>query len=181
MPHLLVNRRYNKKKRVVTRDVLGETVFLEGYHAVFTGNRNMGGAPIYKVVKNRKVPSYLHAECVKPPQNWYFFLMRLSGAGASRLPLPFQFALRTLRANIKDTARGAYVARRAMASSKADEIGRSPRAWSAACTTQASSTWAGRRIWYARPSVRWLRAPSKLCALTNERLCLPRGLRRFRR
>ena len=37
--------------------------------------------------------------------------MRLSGAGASRLPLPFQFALRTLRANIKDTARGAYVAR----------------------------------------------------------------------
>ena len=142
----------------------------------------MGGPPIYKVVKNRKVPSYLHAECVKPPQNWYFFLsMRLSGAGASRLPLPFQFALRTLRANIKDTARGAYVARRAMASSKADEIGRSPRAWSAACTTQASSTWAGRRIWYARPSVRWLRAPSKLCALTNERLCLPRGLRRFRR
>ena len=56
----------------------------------------MGGPPIYKVVKNRKVPSYLHAECVKPPQNWYFFLlMRLSGAGASRLPLPFQFALRT--------------------------------------------------------------------------------------
>ena len=61
----------------------------------------MGGPPIYKVVKNRKVPSYLHAECVKPPQNWYFFLlMRLSGAGASRLSLPFQFALRTRKHNL---------------------------------------------------------------------------------
>ena len=29
---------------MVTRDGFAETVFLEGYHAVFTGNRN-GGAP----------------------------------------------------------------------------------------------------------------------------------------
>ena len=50
-------------------------------------------------------------------------------------------------------------------------LGRSPRAWSAACTTQASSssasTWAARRIWYPRPSVCLLRAPSKLYELTK--------------
>ena len=166
---------------MVTRDVLGETVFLEGYHAVFTGNRN-GGAPH---LQGRQEPKGTLLSSCRMRQTTAKLVFFFINAPLRRRRLPTTPSLPicppyTTR-NIKDTARGAYVARRAMASSKADEIGRSPRAWSAACTTQASSTWAGRRIWYARPSVRWLRAPSKLCALTNERLCLPRGLRRFRR
>ena len=158
---------------MVTRDVLGETVFLEGYHAVFTGNRN-GGAPH---LQGRQEPKGTLLSSCRMRQTTAKLVFFFINAPLRRRRLPTTFRTR----KHKGHRGGRLVARRAMASSKADEIGRSPRAWSAACTTQASSTWAGRRIWYARPSVRWLRAPSKLCALTNERLCLPRGLRRFRR
>ena len=63
----------------------------------------MGGPPIYKVVKNRKVPSYLHAECVKPPQNWYFFFIN-APLRRRRLPTIPSLPMPTVRANIKDTA-----------------------------------------------------------------------------
>eukprot|EP00964_Phaeocystis_antarctica_P154120 scaffold122676_cov18-Phaeocystis_antarctica.AAC.1 len=49
--------------------------------SAFSSEIAMGGGGIYKVVNNGNIPSYLHAECVKPPQKRPFLVRTRHGHG----------------------------------------------------------------------------------------------------
>ena len=82
---------------MVTRDVLGETVFLEGYHAVFTGNRN-GGAPH---LQGRQEPKGTLLSSCRMRQTTAKLVTFFINAPLRRRRLPTN---PSVRANIKDTA-----------------------------------------------------------------------------
>ena len=71
---------------MVKRDSLLDMMFLEGYHAVFTGNRN-GGAPHLHGHQERK--GTLLSSCRMRLSDvkllfFFFLLMRLYGTGAGK-------------------------------------------------------------------------------------------------
>ena len=148
-------------------------MFLDAYHAIFTGNRN-GGAP--HLQGRQEAKGMLLSSCrmrqttAKPVI--FFLLMRLYGAAAQGVDFPCP-TLCPLRVRTRHGHARRYLCFLVVPwpAGKQMSLGRSPRVWPAACTSQASSclasTWAGRRSWNARPSVRWRRAPSKLCELTK--------------
>ena len=76
--------------------------------SAFSPEIAMGAAHIHKVVKNRNIPSYLHAECVKSPQAGDFFLINAPlrkkyGAGAQRLQVSLSDTLALPRGRDTDT------------------------------------------------------------------------------
>ena len=58
----------------------------------------MGGPPIYRAERYPLI--FMQNASNHRKTGNFFLLMRLSGAGASRLSLPFQFALRTRKHNL---------------------------------------------------------------------------------
>lgn len=145
-------------------------MFLEGYHAVFTGNRNGGGPHLQggQEPKGTLLSSCRMRQTTAKP---VIFSYKCASTAPARAPAIFP--VRHFSPLYGRDTRAAHFCLLVVPwpAAKQMSLGRSPRVCSATCTSQASSssasTWAGRRRWNARPSVRWLRAPSKLCELTK--------------